>query len=118
MPVNNPDFFEKKIYTLLGFAQKAGKIISGDASVFASLHKKSLKMIIVANDLSDNSRKKFEQKLFSAQELKKRDNKIQVFTFGTKESLGHAIGKSPRGLIGVTDDNFVNAICKNLEELM
>lgn len=108
----------KKVYALLGFAQKAGKLVSGDDSVFIALGKKSLKMVIVAEDLSANSRKKFEQKLYAADKEKKRDVGTAVWTFGTKVSLGHAIGKSPRGLIAVMDDNFAKAIAKNLEELV
>lgn len=115
--MNNQNPLEQKIYTLLGFAQKAGKLVSGDESVFLSLNKKSCKMVIVATDLSDNSRKKFEQKLFSANENRKTALEA-VHIFGTKVNLGHAIGKSPRGLIAVMDDNFANAITKNLKELM
>lgn len=108
----------KKVYALLGFAQKAGKLVSGDDSVFVALGKKKLKLVIVAEDLSDNSRKKFDQKLYAADKEKKRDAGTAVFTFGTKVSLGHAIGKSPRGLIAVMDENFAKAIAKNLEELV
>ena len=115
--MNNQNSLDNKIYTLLGFAQKAGKLVSGDDSVFASLNKKSLKMIVVAADLSDNSLKKFQQKLAAAETDAKRKSKIRVYTFGTKVTLGHAIGKSPRGLVAVMDENFAGAIAKYLEEL-
>ncbi|MGI5824750.1 MAG: L7Ae/L30e/S12e/Gadd45 family ribosomal protein [Bacillota bacterium] len=116
--MNSSNLTENKVYTLLGFAQKAGKLVSGDDSVFAALNKKSLRLIVVASDLSDNSQKKFRQKLYAAEESdKKRDTKIRVCTFGTKISLGHAIGKSPRGLVAVMDENFAKAIAKYLEEL-
>lgn len=107
-----------KVYALLGFAQKAGKLVSGDDSVFAALGKKKLKLVIVAEDLSENSRKKFEQKLYAVNNEKKRDVKTPVCRFGTKAALGHAIGKSPRGLIAVMDENFAQAIAKKLEELL
>ncbi len=108
----------EKVYALLGFAQKAGKLVSGDDSVFVALGKKKLKLVIAAEDLSENSRKKFEQKLYAANKEKKRDAEIAVRTFGTKVALGHAIGKSPRGLIAVVDENFAQAIAKKLEELV
>lgn len=115
--MNNQNSLDSKVYTLLGFAQKAGKLVSGDDSVFAALNKKSLKLIVAAADLSDNSQKKFRQKLASAEAEVKRKTKIEVYTFGTKVTLGHAIGKSPRGLVAVMDENFAGAIAKYLNEI-
>lgn len=115
--MNSTNPLENKVYTLLGFAQKAGKLVSGDDSVFIALNKKNPKLIIVAEDLSENSRKKFEQKLFTAAKSKKKSTETAVFTFGTKVSLGHAIGKSPRGLVAVMDENFAKAIAEHLEKL-
>ncbi len=110
--------WENKIYTLLGFAQKAGKLVSGDDSVFAALRKKNIWLVLVAEDLSANSLEKFQQKRYAAENNQKRDQKIDVCTFGTKERLGHAIGKSPRGLVAVMDKNFARAISDCLNELV
>ena len=115
--MNNQNSLDSKVYTLRGFAQKAGKLVSGDDSVFAVLNKKNLKLIVAAADLSDNSQKKFRQKLASAEAEVKRKTKIEVYTFGTKVTLGHAIGKSPRGLVAVMDENFAGAIAKYLNEI-
>ena len=111
---------ELKVYSLLGFAQKAGKLISGDDSVFAALKQHQAQLVIMAHDLSDNSRDKVEQKIYSAREEEKTKNKpkeIASYTFGYKQELGHAIGKSPRGVLAVTDKNFAQAMARYLNEL-
>ncbi len=122
---------EQKIYTLLGFAQKAGKVVSGDDSVFVTLKQKKIPLLVVAKDISENSKQKFEQKLYAAHNNKKdlpptqqqgaangTDNKKRktnkqtptVIEFGEKAGLGLAIGKSPRGLVAVMDQSFSQAI--------
>jgi len=106
---------ENKVYALLGFAQKAGKLISGDDSVFAALKQHQAQLVILAQDLSENSRDKFEQKMRSSN--KTEADQPGCYVFGNKQKLGHAIGKSPRGMIVVTDRNFAQAMSTYLNEL-
>ena len=48
---------EDKIYSFLGLATRAGKIVSGDDSTLLELKKGNIKLVIVANDASDNTKK-------------------------------------------------------------
>ncbi len=97
---------EEKIKALLGFAQKAGKIISGDDMVIAGMKKKQVFFIVLAQDASDYVKK----------EVLYHIDKYQVpYIMGfDKVELGLVIGKSPRAVLGVTDKNFAVGMQKNV----
>lgn len=106
---------EKKIFALLGFAQKAGKVASGDDTVFFTIQKGAAQLILLAEDASQNTKEKLEQKIWgSNQEEQKTARKKRKppiwFLFGSKQALGHAIGKSPRSMVALTDENFAKAV--------
>ena len=50
---------DNRIYTFLGLAAKAGRLISGDETCEGREEGK-VRLVIVAEDASDNTRKKFE----------------------------------------------------------
>lgn len=97
---------ENKIYSLLGLATRAGKVVSGDDSTLLELKRGKVKLVIVADDASDNTKKLFKDK--------SSYRSIPYVYFSTKLQLGLAIGKAPRAALGVKDENFV----KTLMELM
>ena len=84
---------DQKLLTLLGFAQKAKKVISGDANVRAFLKKRQVKLLILADDISNEAKERWQRK---ANEHQKR--------------LGLSIEQSPRAIIGLLDDSFAKAI--------
>ena len=45
---------EDKIYSFLGLATRAGKIVSGDDSTLLELKRGNVKLVIVAEDASDS----------------------------------------------------------------
>lgn len=106
---------EQKIYALLGFSQKAGKMVSGDDTVVLAMGKGKIKLLIIAEDLSENSWKKFQQKTRNFK--KKNGEAVEIIKFGTKETLGGAIGKSPRGILGIADEGFGKALNKYYQEM-
>ena len=90
-----------KIKNFIGIAQKAGKIKSGDLNVLTALSKQEVKLIILANDVAESVKK----------ELKKYNtSEIPVIVFADKIQLGEIIGKSPRGMLGITDEGFAAAL--------
>lgn len=97
---------EQKISALLGFAQKAGKIVSGDEMVIAGIKKKQVFFVVLAKNASENACK----------EVLYYINKYQVpyLIWSDKEQLGYMIGKSPRMALGVTDKNFAAGIQKSI----
>jgi len=48
-----------KIYGLIGLATKAGKIVSGGEGCEKALKRGSVKLVLVAQDASDNTKNSF-----------------------------------------------------------
>ncbi len=90
--------------TLLGFAQKAGKLVAGEDTVHIALKKKKVKLLIVAGDASDNTKDRANQW--------KASFGVELLDVLDKDTLSQAIGKSNRALIGVIDQGFATQMLK------
>ncbi|MBB3109435.1 ribosomal protein L7Ae-like RNA K-turn-binding protein [Paenibacillus phyllosphaerae] len=95
-----------KALSMLGMAMRAGKLVTGDETVLKNIRQGKAKLVIVAGDASENTKKKYRDKCAS---------------YGVKHiealdrlSLGHAIGKAERVLIAVTDAGFSSSIERSL----
>lgn len=89
----------------LGLAQKAGKLASGDYAVRSALKGGKSKLMLLAVDAAENSKKD----MYFLAEL----SGTPVVELLTREELGHAIGKAKRTAVVVVDNNFANMINKN-----
>ena len=99
-----------KALSALGMAMRAGKLATGDEIVLKAIRAGKAKLVIVANDSSDNTKKKFRDKCGSY-------DVALVEAYG-RESLGRAIGKAERVLIAVTDVQFAQLIAGHLSPNM
>lgn len=99
---------QNKIYSLLGLAQRGGHVASGGFMVENSVKSGKTHLVIIAGDASENTRKKFSDMCAYRE--------IPVVIFGTKEELGHAIGKEMRVSIAVTDHGLAGAILKQMDD--
>lgn len=97
---------EEKMKALLGFAQKAGKVVSGDDMVIAGIKKKQVFFVVLAADASEYVRKEV---LYYAEKYQ-----IPFVACFDKGTLGLVIGKSPRAVLGVADKNFAAGMQKNI----
>ena len=97
---------DKKILSLFGLAARAGKIASGEFQTETAVKSGTAYLVVVAEDASENTRKLFSDKCSFY--------KIPVITLGTKEELGHAIGKEYRASLAVLDEGFANAVMKKM----
>lgn len=95
-----------KVLSLIGLATKAGKTVSGEFSTEKSVKTGKGFLVIVAEDVSENTRKKF-QNMCDFYE-------VPVYFFSNKEELGRFCGKQFRASIAVQDENFAKAIVKEL----
>lgn len=93
-----------KIFSLLGLAKKAGKLKSGEFSVETEIKKGKAKLVVVASDSSENTKKKYNDYCSF--------RKVPIFFYGDKESLGKCIGAEFRAAVVVTDEGFANGIIK------
>ena len=96
---------KNKFLTLLGFAKKANHVTSGDEGVKAFLKKGKIKLLIVAEDYPEK-RKNFWKE--TAESMN-----IDFIEICDKESLGRAIGTSPRALVGILDEKMAESL-KNI----
>ena len=92
----------ERIYTFLGFAQKAGKVASGENTVEAKIKEKSACLLIVAEDAPEHTKERMERLA--------RNCHVDYLLFGEKNRLGQCIGKSSRNAVLVSDKNFAAQI--------
>ena len=98
-----------KVYSLLGLCQKAGKLASGEFAVLNAIKGGSASYVLVSEDASDNTKKKFRDKC--------EYYGVPMSFFGDMESLGRAIGKEVRTSIAIMDNGFAKTLQKNLDDL-
>ena len=98
---------QKKAFSALSLAAKAGKVKSGEFQTENSVKNGSAMLVIIAEDASANTKKLFTDKCSFYE--------VPVYQFGTKAELGRAIGKDLRSSLGVCDAGLADAIIKQLE---
>ena len=91
---------------MLGLAQKAGKVASGEFSTEKAIKSGKASIVIVADDSSDNTKKMFKKMCDYY--------KVPVYYYSDKETLGHAIGKQFRASLAVIDEGFGKQIQKHI----
>ena len=87
---------------MIGLAQKAGKVASGEFSTEKAVKTGKAYTVIVADDSSDNTKKMFTNMCTYY--------KVPIHFFSDKVSVGHAIGKE------VLDEGFAKTIEKYFEQ--
>lgn len=97
----------KKVLGTLGLAMKAGNVVSGEFMTEKAIRDGMARLVIVAADASDNTKKKFRDSC--------KYYRIPYAEFGDKDTLGNAIGKEFRASLAITDKGFATSIGKNLE---
>ncbi len=96
-----------KIYSLLGLAARSRNVVSGEIATEKAVKTGSAVLVIVSKDASDNTIKMFRNMC--------NFYNVPFFQYGTKEELGHAMGKEMRSSLAVTDNGFAQSIKKHLE---
>ena len=95
---------DKKILSLFGLAARAGRLASGEFQTETAVKDGSAQLVVVAEDASENTKKLFSDKCSFY--------KVPLITMGTKEELGHAIGKEFRASLAILDTGFAEAVMK------
>ena len=96
-----------KALSLVSLATKAGKTASGEFSTENEVKKGTAYLVIVADDSSENTKKKFKNMCDFYE--------VPVYFYGDKDTLGHAMGKEFRASLAVTDAGFAKGIMKHLD---
>ena len=87
----------EKLMNVLGLAQRAGKLISGEELVVKAIQSNTAKLIFLAHDAGPNLTKKIKDK--------SNYYELEVFTVLSTLELSAAIGRS-RKVVAVTDAGF------------
>ncbi len=99
---------DKQWTSLLGLAQRAGKIISGEELVIKEIRSNKAKLVLLSEDASSNTTKKVSDKCaYYHVELKRVNN---------RELLGQSIGKEARVTIAILDAGFAKKISMLLDK--
>ena len=96
---------KQKLASLLGLAQRAGRIISGEELVVKAIQDKKAKLVFLANDAATNLTKKITDK--------SHYYKVEVSTVFSTLELSTAVGKA-RKVLAITDAGFT----KKMRSLM
>lgn len=98
---------QDNVLSALGLAEKAGKLESGNFLTEKAVKSRRARLVILASDAKKNTVKSLSDKCTYY--------KIPLYYYGTKEQLGHAIGKEERSCLAVTDPGFAKMILKKIE---
>ncbi len=93
-----------KVERLIGLATKAGKIITGLELCEKAVKSGKAKLVILAQDISENSKEFFVK------------SGVDVIYLKSRESLGKCTGKELRSVAVITDSNFSAAVIKSYKE--
>lgn len=101
MTTTNP-----KALSALGMAMRAGKLVTGDETVLKAVRGGKVRLVIVAEDASDNTKKKYRDKCATYG--------VPLEEAFDRAALGAAIGKEERVLVGIADAGFAALVRKHL----
>jgi|SRR5690554_1380394 len=93
---------QHRYLNLIGLAYKAQKISLGEDTIIKEIQSKRAKLILIATDAANNTKKKLTDKCHSYQ--------IPYKIIGTIDELSQANGKKNRVAIAVLDEGFANKL--------
>lgn len=93
---------------MIGMATKAGKTQSGEFATEKAVKSGNAFLVIVSEAASENTKKMFRNMCSYY--------KVPMYIYGTKEDLGHSMGKEFRASLAITEEGFAKSIEKRLIE--
>lgn len=98
---------QNKVLSLLGLAARSRNVVSGEFATENAVKEGKAKLVLVAEDASDNTKKLFTNKCTYYH--------VPLVFYGEKEALGHAMGKEVRSSLAITDSGFAKALMEQME---
>lgn len=98
----------QKILSYLGFATKSRNLINGYNTCVAAMSKRKIKLLIMAEDVSDNTAKKLLGEAIK--------NKVEYRVYGKIDELSQITGNENVGILGITEENFAKVILEEIDK--
>lgn len=98
----------EKILSLLGFAKKAGKLITGNNAVLRSILYGEAELIIVTENAGDSVKKKFKRLC--------EENDVEFFVLGNETDFERATGEQNKVIYSVIDAGFKNKLVQLIND--
>ena len=98
---------KNRVLGLLGLAEKAGKVQSGEFSTEKAVKSGRAYLCLVSEEASENTKKLFRNMCTYYE--------VPLYFWGKKEDLGAAIGREFRASVALTDTGFRDAVVKQIE---
>jgi ribosomal protein L7Ae-like RNA K-turn-binding protein len=99
---------KNKVFSMLGIAAKSGNVVSGEFSTEKAVKSGKAWLVIISEEASENTIKKFSNMTDFYE--------VPLYRFGTKEELGHCIGKEFRASLAIVDENLAKAVETKIEQ--
>lgn len=97
---------QDRILSSISLATKAGKTVSGEFSVEKAVKEGKACLVVVSEEASDNTKKMFKNMCTFYN--------VPLYFYGTKQSLGHFMGKEFRASLAVTEQGLAGSVTKQL----
>lgn len=96
-----------KIESYMSFAARSRTLFTGYNTCLFMMAKGKLSLLILAEDLSENSKDKMQR------EAAKSGLICRIY--GTSEALSHETGNEGKGIFGIADKNLADAIINEID---
>jgi len=94
----------RKVYNLIGLAQRAGKTSSGVSAANTSLIRKRACVLLMSEDIASNSRELLLKSCIK--------QNIPWIVLGSRYDIGNSIGKAYRVAVTINEAGIAEAILK------
>ena len=91
-----------KFFNFLGLAKRSGNLVEGYSKCDEQRNKVKFHLIIISNDASNSTRKKFKNHCIA--------KNIELIEDFSKEELGFAIGREEVKILAITDKNMAEKL--------
>ena len=98
---------QSRVFSTLGLAARGRNVASGELQTLNAVKDGSAMLVIVAADASENTKKLFADKCSFYQ--------VPFKVYGTKEELGHALGKELRSSLAIINAGLAKSVIGYIE---
>lgn len=95
-----------RVATMIGFAKRSGNLANGFTAVTIHLKKRKARLVMMSEDLSDDSRRKITNLC--------RTTNTPFYIHGSRDEIGRAIGREESTVIAILDTKFAKIVEEQL----